>query len=48
MRHARRFADHPRAALQWRSLERLDGEQRAAIAERAAQLRALLAPLADA
>ncbi|UAY75093.1 MULTISPECIES: cryptochrome/photolyase family protein [Pseudoxanthomonas] len=47
MRHARRFADHPRAALQWRSLERLDEDQRAAIAARAAQLRALLAPAAD-
>lgn len=37
-RHATRFASHPRAGLQWRSLERLSAGQRAAIG---AQARAL-------
>ncbi|WP_395788474.1 cryptochrome/photolyase family protein [Aquimonas sp.] len=42
-RHQARFAKHPRAALQWRSLERLSAEQRAAIAEQAQQLREVFA-----
>ncbi len=43
LRHEARFARHPRAALQWRSLERLDDTRRAAITARAQQLRARLA-----
>ncbi len=42
-RHRERFAAHPRSALQWRSLERLDPTQRAAIAAQAQALRARLA-----
>ena len=42
-RHRERFAAHPRSALQWRSLERLDPVQRAAIAAQAQALRARLA-----
>lgn len=38
-RHQTRFAHHPRAALQWKSLERLDAPQRAAIGKQAAALR---------
>jgi deoxyribodipyrimidine photolyase-related protein len=38
-RHRERFWNHPRATLQWRSLERLTDDQRAAIRERAGQLR---------
>jgi deoxyribodipyrimidine photolyase-related protein len=38
MRHAERFASHPRAALQWRSLERLDPGQRRAIRRQAEAL----------
>jgi len=38
-RHRARFAKHPRAALQWRSLERLSDEKRKAIAAQAQQLR---------
>jgi deoxyribodipyrimidine photolyase-related protein len=39
MRHAERFAQHPRSAQQWRHLERLDAETRAAIAAQANGLR---------
>jgi deoxyribodipyrimidine photolyase-related protein len=42
-RHRERFADHPRAAMQWRNLARLDRETLARIAARAAHLRATLA-----
>jgi deoxyribodipyrimidine photolyase-related protein len=38
-RHKARFAHHPRAALQWRSLERLSREQLAAIRSQAQALR---------
>ncbi|MCG6117196.1 MAG: cryptochrome/photolyase family protein [Aquimonas sp.] len=38
-RHRERFARHPRAALQWRSLERLDPARRQEIGEQAARLR---------
>jgi deoxyribodipyrimidine photolyase-related protein len=38
-RHAARFAGHPRTALQWRNLERLDRPTREAIAQGAAALR---------
>jgi deoxyribodipyrimidine photolyase-related protein len=38
-RHQTRFAHHPRAALQWKSLERLDAPQREAIGRQAAALR---------
>lgn len=39
MRHEQRFARHPRTALQWKNLARLDDSQRQAIRERAAQIR---------
>jgi deoxyribodipyrimidine photolyase-related protein len=42
-RHRERFARHPRTALQWTSLERLDASQRARIAVAADALRARLA-----
>jgi len=42
MRHAERFAHHPRAALQWRNLQRLDDTQRRAIRRHAEQLTATL------
>lgn len=42
-RHRERFAAHPRAALQWRSLERLDADALAAIRAQAASLRARIA-----
>ena len=42
-RHAARFRDHPRVALQVRNLERLDESARAAIRERASELRARIA-----
>ena len=42
MRHAERFTGHPRAALQWRSLERLDRDQRQAIRRQAQALSARL------
>ncbi len=42
-RHQGRFADHPRAGAQWRSLERLDADTRVQIAARAQQIRTLLA-----
>ncbi|PKM03659.1 MAG: hypothetical protein CVV17_04265, partial [Gammaproteobacteria bacterium HGW-Gammaproteobacteria-7] len=38
-RHRDRFARHPRAALQWRSLERLSYEQIAEIRSAAARQR---------
>jgi deoxyribodipyrimidine photolyase-related protein len=44
MRHEARFRDHPRAGLQWRNLDRLDEEKRAAIRHRAETLKAQLAP----
>jgi len=44
MRHEARFRDHPRAGLQWRNLDRLDEEKRAAIRRRAKALKAQLAP----
>ena len=40
--HKARFAKHPRAAMQWRSLERLKPEQLAAIRAQASALRAHL------
>ena len=39
-RHQARFAKHPRTALQWRNLERLDSARLAAIRNQAGQLRA--------
>jgi deoxyribodipyrimidine photolyase-related protein len=42
-RHASRFRDHPRAAMQWRNLDRLPDERRAAIRAQAQRLRAQLA-----
>jgi deoxyribodipyrimidine photolyase-related protein len=39
-RHERRFASHPRLALQVKNLQRLPAERRAAIRERAAAIRA--------
>lgn len=39
MRHEQRFAAHPRAALQWRNLKRLDDDTRRAIRDQAAGLR---------
>jgi deoxyribodipyrimidine photolyase-related protein len=42
-RHAGRFAAHPRTALQWRNLGRLDPERLAAIRRRADELRRSLA-----
>jgi deoxyribodipyrimidine photolyase-related protein len=43
MRHRQRFANHPRAAMQWRSLDRLDTASKKAIRRQAAELKALLA-----
>jgi deoxyribodipyrimidine photolyase-related protein len=43
IRHERRFRDHPRAAMQWRMLGRLDKTQRAAVTAQAAALRQRLA-----
>jgi deoxyribodipyrimidine photolyase-related protein len=40
LRHQARFSNHPRTALQWRQLERLDAATRAAIRHEADQLRA--------
>jgi deoxyribodipyrimidine photolyase-related protein len=45
MRHEKRFADHPRAAMQWRMLNRLDAGKRKAIRARAAELKVLFADL---
>jgi deoxyribodipyrimidine photolyase-related protein len=42
-RHRERFARHPRTALQWKSLDRLDAGQRARIAAAAEALRTRLA-----
>jgi deoxyribodipyrimidine photolyase-related protein len=42
-RHQQRFARHPRTALQWKNLERMDPEQLAAIRAQAQQLREQLA-----
>jgi deoxyribodipyrimidine photolyase-related protein len=42
IRHHARFAQHPRTALQWRSLERFDESTRAMIQQQAAGLRASL------
>ena len=47
-RHRERFHDHPRAALQWRNLERLSEQRLQAIRERAARLRSALARTATA
>jgi len=43
LRHEQRFARHPRAGMQWRSLARLNGAQRAAIRRQADRLVASLA-----
>ena len=43
IRHEQRFAAHPRAALQWRNLQRLDTDQRNEIRIAAAQLKTRLA-----
>jgi deoxyribodipyrimidine photolyase-related protein len=43
LRHESRFAQHPRTALQWRNLARLDGRTRNGIRARAASIRATLA-----
>jgi deoxyribodipyrimidine photolyase-related protein len=43
MRHEARFRRHPRAAMQWRALERLDEDRRSAIRRHAALWRARLA-----
>lgn len=43
IRHESRFKDHPRAALQWRNLIRLDNNRRGAIRNRADGLRETLA-----
>jgi deoxyribodipyrimidine photolyase-related protein len=42
-RHRERFASHPRTALMWRNLERIDPERLAAIRAQAATLRDRLA-----
>jgi deoxyribodipyrimidine photolyase-related protein len=47
-RHRQRFASHPRTALMWRNLARIDPATLSAIRDRAALLRARLAPDADA
>jgi deoxyribodipyrimidine photolyase-related protein len=39
IRHEARFADHPRAGMQWRMLGRLDDAQRKAVREQAGRLR---------
>jgi deoxyribodipyrimidine photolyase-related protein len=39
-RHRERFARHPRTALQWRNLDRLDGRTLAAVRRRAERIRA--------
>ena len=43
MRHESRFTDHPRAAMQWRNLSRLDSDKRTAIRRRADTVRRALA-----
>jgi len=47
-RHKARFAKHPRAALQWRALERFDLEQMELIQAQATALRARLSNPSDA
>ena len=42
-RHRKRFERHPRTALQWKNLQRLDNAELRSIADRAAALRARLA-----
>jgi deoxyribodipyrimidine photolyase-related protein len=42
MRHEARFAKHPRAAMQWRNLARLDDARRREIRQQAESLRAYL------
>jgi deoxyribodipyrimidine photolyase-related protein len=43
LRHVDKFANHPRAALQWRSLQHLSSEQRSAIQKQASEFRARIA-----
>ena len=43
LRHEKRFADHPRAGMQWRSLGRLDAGQRHAVRDAANRLRRSIA-----
>jgi len=43
MRHEKRFANHPRAAMQWRNLARLDKPRQKAIKQAASRLRQRLA-----
>ncbi|MCB1800149.1 MAG: cryptochrome/photolyase family protein [Gammaproteobacteria bacterium] len=43
MRHEKRFADHPRAGMQWRNLARLEKDRRSTIQQRAAWLRNAIA-----
>jgi deoxyribodipyrimidine photolyase-related protein len=43
MRHEDRFAKHPRAAMQWRMLQRLDDTERKTINRQAGELRAKFA-----
>ena len=47
MRHEARFKDHPRVALQWRNLSRLDAGKRAAIRRQAKALKEKLATAHD-
>ncbi len=42
-RHAEHFAHHPRVALQWKNLERLQESERLSIAQQAQKIRAALA-----
>ena len=39
LRHEQRFRDHPRAAMQWRMLEKLDADKRMTIQAQASGLR---------
>jgi deoxyribodipyrimidine photolyase-related protein len=43
IRHEQRFAEHPRAAMQWRNLRHLDDVQRCEVQQQAQRLRAKLA-----
>ena len=43
IRHEARFAEHPRAAMQWRNLRHLGSGERQAVQAQAARLRARLA-----
>jgi deoxyribodipyrimidine photolyase-related protein len=47
LRHEARFANHPRAAMQWRMLQRLDQEKRAEIRAQADRLRADIGDQSD-